>query len=59
MPKGEASHQVFDPRPPAHVLDDRDRRRSLDRDLNMILFGDPEPGRSALDRRNEDQALHR
>jgi hypothetical protein len=57
MPRGDPTHAVYDPEPPAEVLRDRDRRRSLDRDINMTLFGDPEPGRSALDRRNE--ALHR
>lgn len=37
--------------PPDHVIEERDRALAGTRDLSAIAFGDPLPGRSALDRR--------
>lgn len=38
--------------PPAYVLAERDKRLSLSPvSIGAVLFGDPAPGRSALDRR--------
>lgn len=36
---------------PQGILDDRARRQNSTRDLTAMFFGDPEPGRSALDRK--------
>ena len=41
---------------PVRVLEDRDRRASAPRTLSMILCGDPPPGQSALDKREESQS---
>jgi hypothetical protein len=38
------------PRPPSEVLADRDRSREAELTANMVVLGDPLPGRSALDR---------
>jgi hypothetical protein len=39
---------------PEHVLAEREAARSADLTPNQILFGDPPPGRSALDRRRQE-----
>ena len=36
--------------PPAHVIAEAERAASAPRTLSMLQFGDPPPGRSALDR---------
>jgi hypothetical protein len=38
------------PRAPAHVLEEAERVRAAELTLSMHYFGDPPPGRSALDR---------
>jgi len=40
------------------ALADRDRRRAAPRSLTAELMGDPEPGRSALDRRGPPHPDH-
>ena len=39
------------PRPPEEVIAERDHAIAAPRSLSAIAFGDPLPGRSALDRR--------
>ena len=41
------------PRPPEDVIAERDHAIAAPRSLSAIAFGDPLPGRSALDRRGE------
>jgi len=41
------------PRPPEEVIAERDYAIAAPRSLSAIAFGDPLPGRSALDRRGE------
>jgi hypothetical protein len=50
--RGEGSPTTVLPfhRPPAHVLEERDAAASLELTANMIVLGDPPPGRSMLDR---------
>lgn len=36
---------------PFHVIEDRNRRALIERSLTASIFGDPEPGRSALCKR--------
>jgi len=51
-----ARHSIFAgaPRPtiPVAVLEDRDRRAACELTANMLVLGDPPPGRSALDQRS-------
>jgi hypothetical protein len=57
----EARHSLFReasrPHVPPAVLEDRDRRSALELTANMLMFGDPPPGRSALDQRNKAPAV--
>jgi hypothetical protein len=45
-----------DSRVPACVLAERDRRRTHEISIRCDVLGDPEPGRSALDRQREHRA---
>jgi hypothetical protein len=53
----EARQQLFARGAPVQIPDavlaERDRRLAADRTINMLLLGDPLPGRSALDRRGQ------
>ncbi len=43
---------AYSKQPPDHVIAERDRVMAAPREMSAIAFGDPLPGRSALDRRN-------
>ena len=44
---------AYSRQPPDHVIAERDAAIAAPRELSAVAFGDPLPGRSALDRRGE------